>query len=252
MQTEEAQLVARFIKLGEQYPVTFPIPHPIRLTLIEDGIASQAVLFQAREYFSKLHNDAMAKLETIGFSDQSYEGFDCCLQDLQLLGCELRQAEDAMTDQSIQKIVDQGDAAAVRESFVIKQDLAQDILRRATIIGEAVIPGEKSVLPMVEANNALGELETLKRKASNKKVGNVSDLSKAHSGFTDMDEQSMAEFRDDVDNLEVIRPTVKKEKARDGDDWFGPKGNLVEGSNSYMELLAANTKIPRSKDGKLI
>ena len=134
LQTAEAQLVARFLRLGEKLPVTFPVPHPKRLALVRAGIPLQPHLSKARASFSIAHKQTMEVLDNIDASDKFDEAFDNNLQVLQGLGRNLKSAEIKMTDHSLQEVVDKGDVAALEEVFCDVAAVVLEVLQGTVAI----------------------------------------------------------------------------------------------------------------------
>ena len=180
LQSPEAQLIARFIKLGEKHPVTSPIPNPMRVTLIENenGITSHLLLSKAHESFSELHKDAMAKLIGIEKVDQLDEVFDSALQELQVLERTHKQAEVRMGDQSLRKIVDDGDTAGVTKVFLETKDLATHVLMRVTEIRKILLLEEEKFSPVVEPRDGANRSEASQGTES-KEDGRVSPVAEA-------------------------------------------------------------------------
>ena len=218
LQTSEARLVARFIKLGEAYPVT------MRRILVSRGIHAQDALTEARTQFSVVRKHAMDKLDIIDPSDKDYENFEDNLQKLHAFGRELKVAEGNMKDHCLQKVIDQGDHAALDSVFSEVFEIASRVMDFSIAIDKfikdmgAVDVPNASAVPVI-SETFVDRLEAPKTPVSRafEEIGQMAQTSK--------------------ENEELLAAQARFPVEQE-------MGHQAQMSKGYEELLAAQVKTP--------
>ncbi|KAL9101119.1 MAG: hypothetical protein Q9163_003596 [Psora crenata] len=127
LQTPEAQVVARFLKLGAHLPLTFSIPHPVRRALTVSGVSAQLRLAEIRQTYDDQYRKAMSMLEEMDASGKQYEALDDVLRDLCGYHQKLKIMEGHMSDQNIRKELHLRPENGVRMLFSLVSTTLEEI-----------------------------------------------------------------------------------------------------------------------------
>ena len=121
----EAPLIAHFIALGAECPVTLTFIDGVafRDTLISKGVEMSLRLAVARDTLSRLQKDAMTCVEKVGFSTGLFESVDDVLHRNSQVEALLRKADEKMSDECMVGVVKMGVLTVLKEVMKTVEDI---------------------------------------------------------------------------------------------------------------------------------